>query len=83
MGDSVAGLLRGLYPEQRRMMIDYFVDDHSMKEIGRRHHISESRVSQIIGQVLRELRAQYGLKPHVAYVKRGQRSKRQAAIAAA
>jgi len=54
-------------PEKERMVVSlYYVDELTMKEIGKILDITESRVSQIHAAVILRLRRQLRLKGHIA-----------------
>lgn len=59
----VAGLLAGLKPRERRVVLDYYYRGLTMKAIGVRLGVNESRISQILAAAMRKLRAAVGCDP--------------------
>ena len=51
--------LKGLSPSERVVLIDYYFENKTMKEIGERLGVSESRICQINAQIMRLLRERF------------------------
>lgn len=54
--EAIGVVLRGLDEKERSILALYYFESITMKEIGRRLGLSESRVCQIHGEVLKRLR---------------------------
>lgn len=63
--DAFETLLKGLTGKERIILRLYYVDGHSMREIGQHLGICESRVSQIHKNLLGRLRARFASPGHV------------------
>ncbi|MFO0939823.1 MAG: sigma-70 family RNA polymerase sigma factor [Pirellulales bacterium] len=57
--NDLSPLLKGLNQTERMIVLLYFVEDCTMKQIGKELGISESRVSQCMTQILPRLRESY------------------------
>jgi RNA polymerase sigma factor for flagellar operon FliA len=55
--DYVRGLLATLRPPRRRLLELYYLEGMTMKEVGVRLGVSESRISQMHTQIMEDLRA--------------------------
>ena len=61
--DPVASPPRGLTRAERLILILYYYEQMTMKEIGMTLDLSESRVSQMHSAILARLRSQLGSNP--------------------
>lgn len=57
--EVVRMLCRGLQEKERAVMLGYYLAGLTMKQIGDRMHLSEARVSQLHGRVLKTLRVKF------------------------
>ncbi len=58
-GSSLSEYIKKLPPSQREIVTDYYVNNLTMKQIGNKRGISESRISQILKGIIQELRSHF------------------------
>jgi RNA polymerase sigma factor for flagellar operon FliA len=58
--DGWSEILAGLSQRERLLLIGYFIEDRTMREIGRDLRLSESRVCQMMSQIIVRLRSDRG-----------------------